>query len=317
MAFYKTRLQNRIASSRYALPGTAAIIATVWIGVALGLGQNIWAELVGTAIATLLMVELNNTNVLMRTYSRMVSCSFLVLFTMFSLPSPSASAILTSIAFIACYLLMWACYQQHDSQGRTFYGFACIGLASLAFIQVGYLVPLLWFILGAFANAMNVRSFCASLLGLAVPYWFAAVVCFITGHTDWLISHLSSFIDYQPLWHYGQITVKQLVNLSFITLLAIVGTVHFMRNSSGDKIRTRKVYESFILANTYTFVCLILQPQHYDQLTAVLIVNTAPLIAHFITYTRTFLTNIFFMLMLAGVALITLLNIFLPTHTLL
>lgn len=87
----KKRLQNKIAASRFSLPVTATLAALVWVAVGF-IMDNIWAQFAFTIISTLLMVELNNRNSLMRTYSRMVSCSFLVLITMASLPNPSMKA---------------------------------------------------------------------------------------------------------------------------------------------------------------------------------------------------------------------------------
>ena len=73
----KKTFQNKVAPSRYALPFTATLATLVWVAVGFIEG-NIWLNFAFTIISTLLMVELNNHNSLMRTYSRMVSCSFLV-----------------------------------------------------------------------------------------------------------------------------------------------------------------------------------------------------------------------------------------------
>ena len=84
----KKTFQNKVAASRYSLPITATLATLVWVAVGL-LVSNIWVEFAFTAMSTLLMVELNNRNALMRTYSRMVSCSFLALMTMAGLPQLS------------------------------------------------------------------------------------------------------------------------------------------------------------------------------------------------------------------------------------
>mgnify|MGYP000358631008 CR=1 FL=1 len=89
------------------------------------------------------MVELNNHNSLMRTYSRMVSCSFLVFITMTSLPTPSFKASIVTMCSIAFYLIIWNSYQDKRAAGWTFYAFFCVGLASMVFIQVGYFLPFL------------------------------------------------------------------------------------------------------------------------------------------------------------------------------
>ena len=67
----KKRIQNKIAASRFSLPVTATLAALVWVAVGF-MQYNIWVEFAFTIISTFLMVELNNRNSLMRTYSRMV-----------------------------------------------------------------------------------------------------------------------------------------------------------------------------------------------------------------------------------------------------
>ena len=156
----KKTFQNKVAPSRYALPITATLATLVWVAVGFIEG-NIWLNFAFTIISTLLMVELNNHNSLMRTYSRMVSCSFLVLVTMTCLPTPSYKANIVSMCFIAFYLIIWNSYQDKRSAGWTFYAFTCIGLASMVFIQIGYFLPILWLMMMVFTNSFSFRNFFA------------------------------------------------------------------------------------------------------------------------------------------------------------
>ena len=152
----KKTFQNKVAPSRYALPFTATLATLVWVAVGFIEG-NIWLNFAFTIISTLLMVELNNHNSLMRTYSRMVSCSFLVLVTMTSLPTPSYKANIVAMCFIAFYLIIWNSYQDKRSAGWTFYAFTCIGLASMVFIQIGYFLPILWLMMMLLTKSLSIR----------------------------------------------------------------------------------------------------------------------------------------------------------------
>ena len=408
MLRHKT-FQNKIAVSRFSLPVTATLIAMIWVAVGLVQG-DIWTELAFALASTLLMVELNNRNALMRTYSRMVSCSFLTLLSVTSLPEPSLHANVVTLCFIAFTLLIWNGYQDRQSTGRTFYAFACLGIASMEFVQILYYLPILWAMKMFFTNSFSLRNFASSILGVIIPYWFAAgffvytnnidylpepslhanvvTLCFIaftlliwngyqdrqsTGRTfyafaclgiasmefvqilyylpilwamkmfftnsfslrnfassilgviipywfaagffvytnniDYLIAHFASFIDFHTLFDYSMITVHQLVNLSFITLLAVIGAVHFLRTSYADKIRTRMIYESFIMLDIVSFLFLVLQPQHEYELEGIMIVCTAPLFAHFITFTKGKLCNITFITILVMAVLLLLYNL--------
>ena len=312
----KKTFQNKVAASRYALPVTATLAALVWVAVGF-LVANIWVQFAFTILSTLLMVELNNHNSLMRTYSRMVSCSFLVFITMTSLPTPSFKASIVTMCFIAFYLIIWNGYQDKQSSGWTFYAFFCIGLASMVFIQIGYFLPVLWLMMMVFTNSFSIRNFFASIIGLIMPYWFSAGYFAYTNNIDGLICHFAEFINFQDLFDYSQVTDHEVVNLLFLIILSTLGSIHFLHTSYADKIRTRMIYNSFILINYVSLAFIILQPQHIKELGSIMIVNTAPLTAHFITYTKGKVANIVFISALVIMVLILLYNIFIPETVLL
>ena len=312
----KKTFQNKIAASRFSLPVTATLAALVWVAVGFMTG-NIWVEFAFTIVSTLLMVELNNRNALMRTYSRMVSCSFLALVTMAALPHPELKVSIVILCIIAFYLILWNGYQDHQSTGWTFYAFFCIGLASTVFIQIGYYLPFLWLMMTFFTNSFSIRTFLASIIGVITPYWFALGYYVYTNDLQGLIDHFAAFIDYHELFDYSLVTGHQIINFAFIILLGIIGMIHFLRTSYADKIRTRMIYESLIMLNVVTLIFLFLQPQHDKELGGIMIVNTSPLIAHFITFTKGRVTNITFIGIIIIMVFILLFNIFIPPVTLL
>lgn len=121
-----------------------------------------------------LMFQLNNVNALIRIFSRMVSCSYLVLMTMaFFLFEDIANSIISVLA-IAFYIFFFSIYQEGRAVGRIFYAFAILGTMSVIFVQTLYFVPIIWVLLFTNIMAGNVRMIVASLLGLILPYWFIA-----------------------------------------------------------------------------------------------------------------------------------------------
>ncbi len=312
----KKSFQNKIAGSRYSLPCSATLIALMWVAVGMTVG-NIWVQFALTALSTLLMVELNNRNSLMRTYSRMVSCCFLALVTAISLPAPSLTGNMVTLCTIAFYLILWTTYQDHHATGRTFYAFVFAGIASMVCIQTAYYLPLMWILMQFFVNSFSIRTLLASLLGMALPYWFAAGYFVYTEDWQTPLAHFQDFIDYSGLLNYTQTTIHQLVNTAFIAVLALLGAVHFLRNSYADKIRTRLIYESFVVMDIATLAFIVLMPCCYDKLIGIMVVNTAPLVAHFVTYTHTKVTNIVFITMLVTAVVLLLFNLLYPETTLL
>lgn len=311
----KKRLQNKIAASRFSLPISATLIAMIWVAVGFIKGDTWWAFLF-TVVSTLLMVELNNRNSLMRTYSRMVSCSFLVLVTMASLPHPSLTSGLVTMCFIAFNLIIWNGYQDRQSAGTAFYAFLFMGIASMAFIQVAFILPFLWIVMMAFTNSFCLRTFLASVIGFVTPYWFVAGYYAYHDQLALMQTHLASITEIRRWSDYAGLTLHQTVNTAYITLLGLIGTVHFLRTSYADKIRTRMIYESIIMLFLLIVGFILLQPQHILPLGGMMIVTVAPLIAHFITFTQGRIANISFIIMLTLTVAILAFNLFFPDTTL-
>lgn len=287
------RLQNKVAVSRYALPVASLYAIAVWTLCGL-LPQQWWVQFACFALSAYLMVVLNNNNALLRVYSRMVSCSFIALTCMACFMFESMRGAITQLCLIAFYVFSFQCYQDKESPGTTYYAFLCIGLGSTVFVQILFFVPFLWLLAATQLNALSWRTLAASLLGLLTPYWFAAGWMVLQNDFHMLTKHFTELATILPVADYSGVTLQQTAVFAFTAVLALTGMIHFWRNSSYDKIRTRQLYGYFSSMTLLTALFLVLQPQHYDILMRLMIVNTAPLAAHFITLTHTKITNLAF-----------------------
>lgn len=302
------RTQNRIAESRWALPICAAY--TLLICLISGLfSEGIWAQLALTAIATLLMVELNNRNSLIRIYSRMVSCSFLVMTMMTPHKIESIDGCIVSMCFVAFYLALCNAYQDKKATGYVLWAFAAIGVASIVWIQILLFIPVLWVLTATNILAMSLRTFVTSILGVIMPYWFLSAYYIYIGDIMPIADHIATIANFEPLFIYKNCSINDFLPLCFIILLAITGSIHFLRTSYKDKIRTRMIYEMFITMSVATIVLILLQPQHANIATHLLIISTAPLIGHFLALTSTKITNIASLAIMATALVITALNL--------
>lgn len=302
------RTQNRIAESRWALPICAAY--TLLICIISGLFvEGIWVQLALTAVATLLMVELNNRNSLIRIYSRMVSCSFLVLTMMTPHKIESTDGCIVSVCFVAFYLALFHAYQDKKATGYVLWAFTAIGIASTVWIQILLFVPVLWVLTGTNILALSMRTFVASIMGILLPYWFISAYYIYMGDITPLIQHVASIAEFGQPFEFDNCSINDLLPLGFIALLAITGSIHFLHTSYMDKIRTRMIYEMFITMTIATMVLIILQPQHANIATHMLIISTAPLIGHFLALTSTKITNIASLAFMAIALVITALNL--------
>ena len=112
------RTQNKIAESRTTLPVVVSYAILIWMAAGL-LTHNWWIQFACFLVSSYLMVELNNQNALIRIYSRMVSCSFLVLSCAGNFLFPSLEVALGQLCFICFLLLLFRTYQDKASPGDT------------------------------------------------------------------------------------------------------------------------------------------------------------------------------------------------------
>lgn len=305
-------LQNRIAESRLSLPITTLYATAVWLLCGAIQGQW-WLQFACFATCVYLISQLNSVNSLIRVYSRMVSCSFLVLSCMHCDLFPSTIGAVTSLLVILTYLLLFMSYQDKEAKGKIFYAFLSVGLASLAYVHLLYFVPVFWVLMGTKLMSLSWRTWGSSLLGLLTPYWFMACWLFYNGQITSLPEHFQPLAVFQPLCDWSVLTDSQIHILVFLILLMLTGAIHFVRKNYYDNIRTRMYYGLFIWVDLVTIAFLLLQPQHHDILIRIMIINTAPLIGHFIALTSTKFTNVVFCIFCSLAVVLTVYNLWITS----
>lgn len=287
------RIQNRISESKFSLPVTIVYGAAVWFAAGLT-GEQWWVQFACFVASVGLMMELNNSNALIRIYSRMVSCSFIVLSSSVAFMFSSVHQALAAMCMLVSYLFLFRTYQDRASVGRTYYAYLFVGLAGIAYPETLCLVPVFWLLSIFFLHSMSWRNFFASIYGLLTPYWFAAVWFIYQKDFTLPLNHFSRIAAVSMPPDYSTLTPGHIAAFLFTLIICLTGIVHYLRTSYNDKIRTRMLYQFFMTMSLLSAALIIVLPQHYDLLLRMMIINTSPLIAHFIALTRTRVTNIAF-----------------------
>ena len=300
----KELLQNKISGSRLTLPVILCYAIGIWLLGGL-IQKQWWIQFGCFLLTTNLMVLLNNSNALIRIYSRVISVTFLVLSCMACFLFPSLYGNLTQLCIVAFYLILFQSYQDKAAAGLTYYGFLCIGLTSLTFVHILYFVPFLWILMLSCLQSFSLRTFFASLLGIITPYWLGICWLVYQGSLPLFVDHFAPLIRFHTPFDFSILNNSQTTTFAFVILLALIGAVHYFRTYYSDKIRTRQLFVIFIWIDLLTVAFICLQPQYYDPLIRILIINTAPLTGHFIALTHTKITNITFYLICITALLLT------------
>ena len=291
------RLQNTIAESIWALP----IVSIYSLAACLISGKDtitMGFQLAMLTVSAYMMVELNNANSLIRVYSRMMSSSFLVMTVMSLFLFKSVAIGFVQLCAISSLLLLFKTYQDPNATGRVFYAFFALGATSIFFVQILFFVPIIWVLMAVNLMAFSPKTLAASLIGIIAPYWFLVAYYAYMDMLPQLCTHFLGLLLFAKPFCFASLNDHHIVTLVFITLLALVGTVHFLIYSYQDRIKARLFFEMFITLNICCLLFILLQPQHFDYLLSMMIIFTAPLIGHFITLTHSRLSNLFFLIIL-------------------
>lgn len=279
------------------------------VSLAAGLVMEVsWPNFALLFVSVMMMVELNNSNALIRIYSRMVSCSFLVMTTMSLFLFQTIDVAVVQITFIAFLLLMLRSYQDPNATGLTFYAFCALGIASIVFPQILLFLPPLWIVMATYIQNFSPRTFLSSIIGVVAPYWFVAAWLIYTGKYAWLGTHFISILQFGTPFYLVDVKLQEWLTFAFVLLCAIIGGIHFLMYSYQDRIRIRLIYEMFIVLDGLTMFFALIQPQHFDCLLGMAIVLTAPIIGHWLALTSSRLSNIVSMLLAAAAFALTIYN---------
>ena len=298
------RFQNKVAESRFTLPAVALYGIVIWLLCGL-FPQQWWLQFACFVVSTYLMVELNNSNVLIRIYSRSVSAAFIILSCVACYLFPSLKGAFVQLCLIASLLTLFHSYQDKESVGLTFYTFVFLSLGSLVEVHTLWFIPIYWIVMMFFIFTLTGRTFMASLLGILLPYWglLAWILWRYEGDFEPLLQHFVPLGDFQFPFDYTALALPRILTFAFLVVLFVTGLIHYLRTSFNDKIRIRQIYYTLAFLDVVAMVFLLAQPQHEDLLLRIIIITTSPLIGHFVALTYTRLTNIAFCVIF-GIALL-------------
>ena len=307
-------LQNKIAESGLTLPVTALYAIVVWL-LAGVVKEQWWGQLACFILSAALLAELNNSNALIRVRSRLVSSTFLALSCAACFLFESMQGGIVQLCCVASYLILFRTYQDKEAVGWTFYAFFCLGLASMAFVPVIFLMPVLWLLMATNLLSLSWRTWTASLIGVLTPYWLTLPYFIYMQDFMPLADHLAGLGAFSFPFDYSTLTVGQVLVFAFVLLLAAAGSMHLWRYGYEDSIRVRLLYGCFMGIDAVVLLFVALQPQHYQVLMPLAIINTSPIIAHFLALTHTRITNILFFVIVGAVVLLTAFNLWMPSLT--
>lgn len=258
------------------------------------------------------MMWINHLFALIKVFSRMIASTYLAFTTAFlivpDIGGTQLQTVFVQFCLVSFLILFFSCYQYRKAQGIILYAFMMIGIGSLWFKQLLFVVPLLWVLTGYCMVTLSSKIFLSSLFGIGLPYLFV--------YTYYLITN--TLPEEQTLlhnWEFCRIADLRLVSttlkISYVSasILSLIGIIHLIRLGHKDKVRTRLMYQIFIALDVYAFLMCFIQPIHIATYIGIMLISVSAMIGHFFAMTDTKQTNYIFIGIVAFTYLITIFNL--------
>ena len=273
-----------------------------------------WVQFASFLLSVLLVMRINSKNLLIRIYSRSVSVAFIFLSCAAVFLFPSWTGGIVQLCCIAALMLLFDSYQDQAAVWNVYYAFLFLGISSMFDATIVFYLPLLWIMMKIIVYTLSWRTFFASLLGLATPYWF------MTGWLIWQkngdLHAIISLFDVQDIlqfpFDFSFVSLSCQLIMAFATLLLVIGSIHFIHSSFRDKIRVRQIYYGFITLGLYSLAILVLQP-HNEQALRMLIFAASPLTGHYWALTNSRISNILFIVLTVALIALTAFNLWISS----
>lgn len=287
-------LQSFVTTGRFTLPVIILVSICCWMAVGIGTGIPAIRLLPGFALCGLvgyLLVEVNNAFALIRVRASAQTALYLLLATL----SPELYSHYSGQAASACFLFavmsLFRSYRSEHTSACLFHAFACVGTGSLFVPQLTLLAPILW--IGAYSfRSLNTKSFVASFIGWALPYWFLLGYAYAADQMDLFFRPFRELADFSPL---GLLTdISRIVTLTYLIVLFGVGAFHAIVLGDEDKLSTRNYLRFLVLLGVCVVVLIGFQPVLYDSLLPLLWVCTSILGGRLFLLSGSRASNLFF-----------------------
>lgn len=234
--------------------------------------------------------ELNISNVLLRINSRIISITFAALVLVATSIHSFHSGWVIMFLVLLSYFSLFRSFQLENSASLIYVSFLYIGFAVLFFPKIAWIIPIYWLTLYILRTA-NIKSICASLLGLLTPLWIIISIAFCTDKMDDFGNVARQVYTFE--WGgYSTLTATQIATIVLFFIIFIIGVIDFYTRAYLDKTRIRILYYCISIHGFAIYLLWLIQPMSYDALMPPAILITSLMAGHYAANNNTSLSNI-------------------------
>ncbi|MCD7973542.1 MAG: hypothetical protein LUG18_12960 [Candidatus Azobacteroides sp.] len=152
----------------------------------------------------------------------------------------SFSGNIVTFLFLLCVFQLCNTYQKQKVVEQTFNIGLFLGIASLFYTPVLFLLPIFWISFGIF-KIDSLKAFLASLIGIITPYWFVFFWFLYQENLQGFFQPFLTFFHFDPTVVLS-FKIPGWIRVGFTFMITLLGIINFQLNNFKDKIRTRIIF---------------------------------------------------------------------------
>ena len=315
-------IQSFLVNNRNALTAVLLIVGAAWIvqtvceepirifSFSLPPIVSVLAALALCSAAAYLLAELDNAFALVRVSQRVVSTLLFVLLASVAHLHTLQPAHLCVLCAVLLFFPLFHGYQAPQLTVMPYLAGLVVGLASLVLSSALFLLIPLWIAQGML-RAFSFRGWVATVLGVLTPYVWVLTIAYCTDATDWLLIAAADWLR-MLLPAFDSFSLRLIGPIGVALLLCLLGAIDIIRNSQGDRTRTRYQNYAVLLLALWAVLWLLVQPYLADRILPFLLTPTAILAAHFLTLSSGRVATILSAVALSLLMVVCVLNLVAP-----
>lgn len=300
----RNRFQYEVATGRASLPVAILLTVVVWGFSSIHEWGNA-GSLLAFGITAYLLLELDTRFALIRTRTTLPACLFLLFYAAIpSLHSWSVSCLLPPV-FTCMLSSLFRSYESAYASTTIFHAFLCLGLCSLIVPPLGWLAPLLLLHM-VNLRSLSAKTFFASLLGFALPYWGLFCYSIYIDQVSWFIPYMERLTCFSPI-KYNLQDIVQYLSWGILLLLTVIYGTLYLRSAYKDKVQTRIIMQTLLWITLWINLLIAVQPQYIDGLLPLVALSGSLFGGHLFALTFNRFTRILFyttLFLLGGLCLV-------------
>ena len=261
-------------------------------------GLPTWLSQAGTfgilSLVGYLLIQLNNQFTIITQRATVQSTLFLLFITAIPQLHIIQPSIIIGLCFVCSTFFLFLSYKEWYSMRYQF--FAGAFMAVIFFMEPKTILLFPLYLLSRLTfNCLNLRTFCASVLGFSLPIWFLLAHAIWHEQMELFYYPFTDIFDGNDLFNYHALSWDQLATWGYMVFISILAMGYLVLSSTKMRTRTRQMINHFNRIAIYSVILTIIYPNIFREIIPIWLISISFTYGYALMSNRNKISNYLFL----------------------